>query len=252
MNTLSLILFGLFVYSGSAWDYEHQDEWGIEYQQCNGARQSPIDFNTRTATIRGSPIKFINYDNNIPGKDLPIRNNNHSVSISFTNIKESQLPTIKGSILGSDSYILEELHFHWGANRTLGSEHTFDGKPYALEGHLVHRNSKYPNISEAAKNSDGLTVLGIVYKEQTVIQRSALYPLTSSFSKVREAYQSSILSGNINLRRIFPAISSRAYYNYPGSLTTPGCNEVVNWIVYGNPSSVAPPEVRVLFFQELY
>lgn len=247
MNALSLILFGSIFNSGLAWDYIDQDNWGLKYPQCNGDRQSPIDFNTNIATTRGSPIKCTNYENNIPGKVLSITNNNHSVSISFTGIKESQLPMIKGRILGNDTYILQELHFHWGANRTLGSEHTFDGKPYALEGHFVHRNSKYPDVTVASNHSDGLTVLGIVYKEQTVIQRSPLYELTSSFSKVRDAYQSSTLSGNINLRRMFPAFSSRSYYNYPGSLTTPGCNESVNWIVFANPSSVAAPEVRVLF-----
>lgn len=243
MQFQSFILLALFIPNGFAWEHSDQDNWGEEYPQCDGERQSPIDILTNIVTTRGSPIKFVNYDNNIAGKDLSITNNGHTVSISFAKIKESQLPTIKGGILGNDSYILQELHFHWGANKAIGSEHTFNGKSYALEGHLVHRNSKYATIPDAINNSDGLTVLGIVYQEQNVIPRSQLYPLSSRFSQVRTAGQNSTLSGNINLRRIFPAFASRAYYNYPGSLTTPSCSEAVNWIVYGNPSSVASSEV---------
>ncbi|KAL5276953.1 CA14.2 family protein [Megaselia abdita] len=244
MQALTLVVFCFIFYSGRAWEYIDQDNWGQQYPDCDGSRQSPIDINPNIEATKGSTIKFINYGNTIPGKDLPITNNGHTVSISFAGIKESQLPLIKGGILGDDSYILQELHFHWGANKSVGSEHTFNGKSYALEGHLVHRNTKYGSIPEAVNNSDGLTVLGILYQEQTVIPRSPLYQLTNRFSEVRTCEKEDTLSGNINLRRIFPAFDSRTYYNYPGSLTTPACNEAVNWIVYANPSGVAAPEMK--------
>ena len=35
-----------------------------------------------------------------------------------------------------------------------------------------------------------------------------------------------------------------AYYYYKGSLTTPGCNEVVNWIVMENTIAISEYQVR--------
>ena len=37
-----------------------------------------------------------------------------------------------------------------------------------------------------------------------------------------------------------------AYYYYKGSLTTPGCNEVVNWIVMENTIAISEYQVRRL------
>lgn len=41
---------------------------------------------------------------------------------------------------------------------------------------------------------------------------------------------------------LFPT-NMAAYYTYEGSLTTPGCNEVVTWIVFTEPVSFSPEQV---------
>ena len=64
-----------------------------------------------------------------------------------------------------------QLHWHWGANSSRGSEHTLNGKEYPLEVHLVHVNTKYyVNGAPSADNfamPDGLAVLGIFYEIST-------------------------------------------------------------------------------------
>ena len=39
-------------------------------------------------------------------------------------------------------YQFHGLHFHWGPDNA-GSEHTFEGKAFAMELHLVHFNTEY-------------------------------------------------------------------------------------------------------------
>jgi len=61
----------------------------------------------------------------------------------------------------SNTYYLEQFHFHWGTKDRIGSEHTVDGKAYAMEMHLVHYSEDYNNVSAAANITGGLAVLGM-------------------------------------------------------------------------------------------
>lgn len=72
-------------------------------------------------------------------------------------------PYIFGGRL-TNEYVLEGLHFHWGNRNNLGSEHIFNDIQYPLEMHIIHRNRKYSNVSEALKHGDGLTVLAFFYE----------------------------------------------------------------------------------------
>jgi len=53
-----------------------------------------------------------------------------------------------------------QFHIHWAKPNLGGSEHTFNGKQYFGELHIVHYNTKYESLSVAADKSDGLAVLG--------------------------------------------------------------------------------------------
>lgn len=46
---------------------------------------------------------------------------------------ESPLPFISGSDFGDEIFTLDQFHFHWGANTSLGSEHHIDGMMFPLE-----------------------------------------------------------------------------------------------------------------------
>lgn len=51
-----------------------------------------------------------------------------------------------------NSFTLANVHFHWGTKK--GSEHTIDGKSYALEMHIVNKNTV-----------GGVAVLGFFFEE---------------------------------------------------------------------------------------
>ena len=65
-------------------------------------------------------------------------------------------------ILGNASTCVQaaQFHFHWAAPNAAGSEHLFNGNQYWGELHIVHYNTKYPDLGTAASEPDGLAVLG--------------------------------------------------------------------------------------------
>lgn len=97
--------------------------------------------------------------------------NGHSVNIvlpSPSNYKwpkdDLSSPAISGGGLPlGDLFIVEALHFHWGAKNNIGSEHTIDKEHFPLEMHIVHRNIKYESFEDALLHPDGLAVLGVLF-----------------------------------------------------------------------------------------
>ncbi len=65
-------------------------------------------------------------------------------------------------------FTLANVHFHWGTKK--GSEHTVDGKSYALEMHIVN------------KNTDGVAVLGFFFEESKVDNKNLEKFLNVAFS----------------------------------------------------------------------
>ena len=45
--------------------------------------------------------------------------------------------------------------------------------------------------------------------------------------------------------KLIQSSQSGPYYSYEGSLTTPGCDEVVQWVLYSNPLSISSRQLAV-------
>lgn len=162
------------------------------------------------------------------------------------------------------SYILAEIHFHWGYNASTGSEHSVKNKFYAMEAHLVHFSSKYSNVSMAAASGDpsALAVLGVFIAEgkekssnegfDTIaanipqydfIMRKLCHNYRENFKCFRSSGNAMHVQQNINLLSFLPK-SKQTFYRYSGSLTTPECNEIVLWTVVRNPIYVKPSLIQ--------
>lgn len=205
--------------------------WGDFYPYCKddaGSRQSPINIDPTTVSLNLSLKTFSMSNWNTPN-DMVLANSGHSVKVSFKN--DVKTVTTSGGGLGH-TYRLLQFHFHWGANSQRGSEHLIDSEAYPMEVHFVHYNTKYGTVGNALKHSDGLAVLGFMFKigdgdnaafEQIVSKLSSAVNPGSKVTLASFAADSFLPSG------------LSEYYRYMGSLTTPGCYEAVVWTLFREP-----------------
>jgi len=74
----------------------------------------------------------------------------------------SQETTVSGGPLRGD-YVFAQLHFHWGANDSMGSEDMINGQSFPMELHMVFYKRDYGSMDAALGYKDGLTVLAVFY-----------------------------------------------------------------------------------------
>ena len=202
------------------WSYQGEtgpDAWGglsPENQACGaGNQQSPIDLSSHVPSVL--------YDLEVHWRpaEFQVVNNGHTIQANGG----------AGShvMLGGLRYELLQFHFH------APSEHTVDGRPYAMECHFVHKTE-----------NGGLTVLGVFMTPGA--EHAELVKVWSAMPT--EHGGKTLSDGPVNHRRLLPA--SAAVYRYAGSLTTPPCSEVVNWVVYRDPIEVSREQIQQ--FTKLY
>ena len=180
---------------------------------CNaGATQSPIDLGPTQPGVGGrTQIKW-------QPASLNVLNNGHTI----------QAEVEKGSFIEIDGqpFDLVQFHFH------TPSEHTLNGKPFAMETHFVHKHK-----------DGGLAVVGVLHSVGG--EAPALTPILGAMPK--KADEKKPLP-KMDLTALLPR--ERAMFRYAGSLTTPPCSEGVRWQVFQSPTTISDAQLRA--FQELY
>ncbi|NRP75824.1 Carbonic anhydrase [Ensifer psoraleae] len=198
---------------GVHWSYEGEsgpEHWGSlskENSACSsGSQQSPLD-------IRGA-IKA-----DIPGLALnwksggTILNNGHTIQVKAT----------PGGTLrrGDKPYELVQYHFH------APSEHLVEGKRFPMEVHFVHKHAE----------TGALGVLGVFLvpgaANTTFASLAAAFP--------QKAGDETALH-YVDPRGLLP--TSLKYWAYEGSLTTPPCSEIVDWMVAIDPTEVDVADIK--------
>lgn len=121
------------------------------------------------------------------------------------------------------TYTADQLHFH------SPTEHTFKGKFYDVEMHIVHSlesgaPKEYPHNK---------AVIGIAFDSSTDKHNKFF----DEFQLEKEC--------ELNLQKLIDSMP-KGVYHYQGSLTTPPCTEVVNWFVYKTPLPMSKKQVKDL------
>ncbi len=198
------------------WSYagaEGPNKWGdldATYQACKaGQQQSPINLTAATHQQLAAPVFHYQATN------LRVLNNGHTVQVNCD----------EGSYLELNGQRYNVVQFHYHAP----SEHTVDGKSYAAELHIVH------------KNTEGkLAVVGILLQAG---QANPAYDSFISHLPKTETPETAV-SAKIDVGALLP--SNHTTYRYAGSLTTPPCTEGVTWIVMKTPVQLSTAQLAQL------
>lgn len=205
---------------------------------CDGFRQSPINIVTEGVQKMSSGVPLILTNGELKSSVLDLSNSGHGATFKLLFNEERRIAMMGGPLY--EPYILDAFHLHWD------SEHTVDGKRYDAELHMVHFNAKYGSVAEAVSHPDGLAVLGFFLEEAQVCTRENRF--ISLVNKVRNPGEMFLDLEPTDMISINEIIGDEPIHvwNYPGSLTTPGCNEVVTWLVAKRSLKITEYELREL------
>jgi len=244
--------------AAGTWNHEGRDYWPQQFPYCNGKRQSPININNQDVKIETdvNDLKFPRYDVASPGT---IENNGHVLQFNPDTTPSGALdvPRVNKGMLeqGAGNYYnydFLQAHFHWGSHSGQGSEHRIDDVEYPMELHIVHKNSDTSADCFQNEAYCSLAVVGILFhvgsEDNTVMQ-----PFVDAANEIgalatyadQEAKE---VDTDITLKNLIDLVdidnNGPAYYYYKGSLTTPECNEVVNWFVMENTISISETQME--------
>jgi len=180
-----------------------------------------------------------------------MQNNGHTLNLDFA-IQRERGYFFPGFGIARTRYRLSNVHFHWGREDHDGSEHAVDGKKFSMEMHLVHYNEKYKNVVTAIKSGDtnALAVVAIFLNVgHNVPSSGPLQPVIAKLGRVKDVHSYwDKVDEELDLTPLMPKTGDHLF-TYRGSLTTPGCNEQVNWFVFQHPVSISKSDVEA--FREL-
>ncbi|KAL5256909.1 hypothetical protein ACHWQZ_G011992 [Mnemiopsis leidyi] len=218
IKIVAVLLLMAEVY-GALYDYSKQDEWGGVCNSETSKKQTPVDVITPSSSTKVEG-KFVELS---AGSELAAKNDNNDnfVQISFTKTITYKIPG-----LNDTQGTVAQLHLHWGAKDTEGSEHWLDGKQFSAECHLVTsygEDGKYAVVNRFFK-------VGAENPELAKI-------ITSS-----EASGDARAITGFNLAALYPS-DLKSVILYEGGLTTPGCDEIVHWVVVPEPLTISAEQV---------
>lgn len=178
-----------------------------------GQRQSPIDIRDGIK-VDLEPIKF-----NYRPSTFRIVDNGHTVQVE---VGENSI-----SLTGK-TYDLVQFHFH------RPSEEKVNGQRFDMVVHLVHKSDEgqLAVVAVLLERGNENPFIQTLWNNLPLEKNTPVEPPTAQ----------------IDLASLLP--TTRSYYTYMGSLTTPPCSEGVLWLVMKQPMPVSQEQINI--FSRLY
>jgi carbonic anhydrase len=180
---------------------------------ASGQRQSPIDIRDGIKV----DVEAIKFD--YRPSSFRIVDNGHTVQV---NVADSSI------MVTGKSYELIQFHFH------KPSEEKVNGKNFDMVAHLVH------------KSDDGqLAVVAVL------MERGSENPFIQTlWNNMPLEKNAAVEPPDLAINPLNFLPTTRNYYTYMGSLTTPPCTEGVLWLVMKQPVQISPEQIAI--FSRLY
>jgi carbonic anhydrase len=212
----------------TAWGYvgnEGPEFWGQlnpAFVQCAVGRwQAPIDIPVLTKLPKATGSLTTHYQQQTKNQGNTIDHllhAEHAVRLSFPAKAQEYV------IWKHTRYKLNQFHFH------SPSETLMNGQSYPLEIHFVNQTASGKAVVIAVFIQAG--------QANTQLQNLINYLPTDKSKHV------AIPATKINIEELLP--QNKSYVNFTGSLTTPPCEEGLQWMVMVNPITASPAQIHEL------
>uniref|UniRef100_A0AAQ5ZGT4 Receptor-type tyrosine-protein phosphatase gamma n=1 Tax=Amphiprion ocellaris TaxID=80972 RepID=A0AAQ5ZGT4_AMPOC len=203
--------------------------WATLYPECAANNQSPVDIADEQALVSEEYQELVlDKFNTESSNQTTMKNTGKTVAVL---LKDDYF--VRGAGLPG-RFKAEKMEFHWGqTNGTAGSEHSINGRRFPVEMQIYLYNSDdFDSLSAAIKERRIIAAMAVFF-ELGQKDNPAVDPIIQGLKGVVHHEKETNLRSFI-LRDLLPS-SVDSYYRYTGSLTTPPCSKVVEWIIFSRP-----------------
>uniref|UniRef100_A0A8B9JYK1 protein-tyrosine-phosphatase n=1 Tax=Astyanax mexicanus TaxID=7994 RepID=A0A8B9JYK1_ASTMX len=229
----------LFVRLSGSGAYGPETGWATAYPECQERNQSPI---------------------NIADQDTKVSMEYQELTLDGFETESSNKTSMKNTgktvaILLKDDYFVrgaglpgrfkaEKVEFHWGqSNGSDGSEHSINGRRFPVEMQIYMYNSDdFDSLNAAIREKRVIAAMAVFFQ---VRDNPAVDPIIHGLRGVVHHEKETFLEPFV-LRDLLPS-NIGSYYRYVGSLTTPPCSKVVEWIVFSRPVFLSYKQLEAFY-----